>query len=64
MNVSNSSNSTDSNVIHDALLCCFFNTRLVFFCMPLRYISERVERYADGIEMNVFGADINPLNAE
>ena len=32
--------------------------------MPLRYISERVERYADGIEMNVFGADINPLNAE
>jgi hypothetical protein len=26
--------------------------------MPLRYTSERVERDADGIEMNVFGEDI------
>jgi hypothetical protein len=31
---------------------------MVFFCMLLRYIPERVERDADGIEMNVFGEDI------
>jgi len=36
----------------------FFNARLVFFCMPLRYTSERVEKCADGIEMDVFGEDI------
>ena len=34
-----------------------FNTRLILLCVLLRYISERVERCADGIEMNVFGED-------
>jgi len=35
-----------------------FNNRLVFFCIPLRYTSQRVERCADDIEMHVFGEDI------
>ena len=36
----------------------FFNTRLVFFCVPLRYTSQCVESVAHGIEINVFGEDI------
>jgi hypothetical protein len=55
VNVSNNSIIKESKVrnLYKTQLHVFFNTRLVFLCMPLRYTSERVQRVADSIEMNV-----------
>ena len=58
--MSNDSISKDSKVrnLRTTQRYVFFNTRMVFFCMPLRYTSEHVKRDVDGIKMNVFREDI------